>query len=227
MSDATARELVVFGASGHGAAISCMLARIGPAPPWRTVAFIDDTPSKHGTKLLGVPVVSYERWLAELRSRPCFVAVGNTVSRANIVERLTGGGASFLHVPAAEPDQHGPVNIGAGSLVCPPAFVGPAVSIGRHVQVMPMVSLGHDIQIGSFVTICPGATISGHVVIEDGAFLGAGCVVVNGNAQKPIVVGAWSTVYAGAVVTKSVPTRAKVAGNPARALRALAGQNGG
>jgi sugar O-acyltransferase (sialic acid O-acetyltransferase NeuD family) len=220
MSIERVRELVVYGASGHGDALSKILA--GSAMDWRTIAFIDDTPAKHGTKLSGVPVVSFEQWLTEFRDRSCFVAVGNGSARSTIVQRLTQAGAIFPRIHPAETTGSVPFRMGIGSVICTPGFVGSAVSVGDHVQIMPMVSLGHDVEIKSFATICPGATISGHVIIGEGAFLGAGCVVVNGSASKPLVIGAWATVYAGAVVTKQVPARAKVAGNPARPLRELA-----
>jgi acetyltransferase-like isoleucine patch superfamily enzyme len=54
------------------------------------------------------------------------------------------------------------------------------------------------------------------VVIERGAFLGAGAIVLPG-----VRVGAGAFVAAGSVVTRDVPARALVAGNPARLLRML------
>ena len=52
------------------------------------------------------------------------------------------------------------------------------------------------------------------VTIERGASIGARAVCV-----APVTIGAWSTVAAGAVVTKDVPAFALVAGVPARRIR--------
>jgi len=52
------------------------------------------------------------------------------------------------------------------------------------------------------------------VTIERGASIGARAVCI-----APVTIGAWSTVAAGAVVTKDVPAFALVAGVPARRIR--------
>ncbi|MEY2516058.1 MAG: hypothetical protein QOJ89_3416 [bacterium] len=51
-------------------------------------------------------------------------------------------------------------------------------------------------------------------VIGDGAFLGVGCAILPG-----VTLGENAYVAAGAVVTKDVPARTVVAGNPARVIR--------
>ena len=54
------------------------------------------------------------------------------------------------------------------------------------------------------------------VVIEDDVFLGAGAIILKG-----VRVGAGSIVGAGAVVTRDVPARSIVAGNPARVVASV------
>jgi serine acetyltransferase len=105
----------------------------------------------------------------------------------------------------------------------PTSINPPNTTIGCHVQVMPMSCIGHDVRIMDYVTICPSCTISGHVVIEEEVFIGAGTTVVNGTLKKPLVIGAGAKISAGSVITKSIPDKASVAGNPARPLRELAG----
>ena len=103
-----------------------------------------------------------------------------------------------------------------------PTYIGPYTMLGKHVQVMPMCSIGHDVVIADYVTLCPSCTVSGYVVIEEEVFVGAGATIVNGKPGKPLIVGAGTKISAGAVVTKSLPPNASVAGNPARPLRELA-----
>jgi acetyltransferase-like isoleucine patch superfamily enzyme len=54
------------------------------------------------------------------------------------------------------------------------------------------------------------------VVIEDNAFIGMNCLVLKG-----VTIGQDSVVGAGSVVTRDVPSRVIVAGNPARIVREL------
>ena len=58
-----------------------------------------------------------------------------------------------------------------------------------------------------------GANIAGRARVRTGAMIGLNATVL-GN----ITVGPWTTVGAGAVVLKEVPTRAVVFGNPARVV---------
>jgi len=189
----------------------------------RTVAFIDDTPDQVGTSLAGIPIVSFEQWKRSLRHVFCLVTPGSPAVRRKLVAKVLEAGGVFgeTYPSLSRPF---PPAIGVGSFIGPYAHVGPAVEIGRHVQVMSLVSLGHDIVIGDYATICPGCMVSGHVVVEEGAFVGAGSVLVNGKPGKPLVIGAGAYVSAGSIVTRSIPAGAKVAGNPARPLRELAAE---
>jgi UDP-3-O-[3-hydroxymyristoyl] glucosamine N-acyltransferase len=114
------------------------------------------------------------------------------------------------------------VSIGEGSVISATSDIGPRTSLGDHVMVMPMCWIAHDVTIGNFVTLAASCSISGHVVIEEEAFLGAGAIVVHGNSDRPVTIGAGARIAAGAVVTKSIPAGAAVAGNPARNLREMA-----
>lgn len=55
------------------------------------------------------------------------------------------------------------------------------------------------------------------IVIEDGVWVGAGAIILAG-----VTVGTRSIVGAGSIVTKDVPARAVVAGNPARIIKFIA-----
>jgi acetyltransferase-like isoleucine patch superfamily enzyme len=58
--------------------------------------------------------------------------------------------------------------------------------------------------------------VNGAVTIGDDAWIGAGAILL-----PNVKVGEQAIVAAGAVVTKDVPSRTVVAGNPARVLRKL------
>ncbi len=61
------------------------------------------------------------------------------------------------------------------------------------------------------------AGASAPIIIEDDVFIGMQCLILKG-----VRLGTGCVVGAGSVVTRDVPPRAIVAGNPARVLRTLA-----
>lgn len=91
--------------------------------------------------------------------------------------------------------------------------------IGRIDGLNPhLVTIGDSCVIGQSSALLTHCAIRGArpVVIEDEVWIGFNALILPG-----VTVGAQSVVGAGAVVTKDVPLRSIVAGNPARVLRSL------
>jgi sugar O-acyltransferase (sialic acid O-acetyltransferase NeuD family) len=212
-------EIVIYGASGHANAYRRMLADQRMA---QVVAFIDDFRGDRGHRIADRPVISLQAWRTELPNHPCLIAVGDPMARRRIAERVTAAGGRFHYPHDSSLPGLSDVAIGIGTLIGQPVYVGPNTRMGAHAVVMPMSTIGHDVDIGDFCTICPGANIGGQVILESGVFVGGGAVIVNGSADRPLVIGTGATVGAGAVVTKSVRAGVAVMGNPARPLRELA-----
>jgi acetyltransferase-like isoleucine patch superfamily enzyme len=125
--------------------------------------------------------------------------------------------------------------IGARCNICAHVFIENDVEVGDDVTVKNGVQLWDGLRVGDGVFIGPNAiltndryprsiTATGELARADdwevspirlrtGASIGAGAVVVAGRD-----VGRFATVGAGAVVTRSVPDHALVAGNPARRI---------
>ncbi len=76
-----------------------------------------------------------------------------------------------------------------------------------------LVTIGDNAAIGIRATIIAHFHEQGGVVIEDGATVGPGAIVM-----PNVVIGRESIVTAGSVVTKNVPPRTMVQGNPARPI---------
>jgi acetyltransferase-like isoleucine patch superfamily enzyme len=128
--------------------------------------------------------------------------------------------------------------------------IGDNTKIGAFVEIQRNAKVGRNCKISSHTFICEGVTIEdevfvGHGVVfindaypratsatgelktskdwkveptlvRKGASIGSGATVLS-----KVTVGAGAIVGAGSVVTKSVPDRAIVAGNPAKVLRTI------
>jgi acetyltransferase-like isoleucine patch superfamily enzyme len=110
------------------------------------------------------------------------------------------------------------------------AVIGVACKIQNHTFICDGVEIGDRVFVGHGVTFVndkePRATASGGAlqtdddwdlqptVVEDGASIGSGATILGG-----VRIGRDAMVGAGAVVTRDVPARATVVGNPARELR--------
>ncbi|HEX5069102.1 MAG TPA: WxcM-like domain-containing protein [Vicinamibacterales bacterium] len=125
---------------------------------------------------------------------------------------------AFAHIlPAAV--------LGADCNICDHVFIENNVVLGDRVTVKSGVQLWDGLRVGDDVFIGPNATFSNDkyprskqyqpsvevTQIDRGASIGSGAVVLPG-----IRIGARAMVGAGAVVTRDVPARAIVSGNPAR-----------
>lgn len=112
------------------------------------------------------------------------------------------------------------------------AEIGANVKISSHTFICEGVSIEDEVFIGHNVSFIndryPRATnANGHLqsdadwqvsrtVVRRGASVGTGCTILCG-----VTIGEFAIVGAGSVVTRDVPSKTIVAGNPARILRRL------
>jgi acetyltransferase-like isoleucine patch superfamily enzyme len=120
--------------------------------------------------------------------------------------------------------------IGSDCNICAQTLIEGDVVIGDRVTVKSGVQIWDGSVIGDDVFIGPNATFSNDlyprskqypeiflgVTIKSGASIGANATLLPG-----ITIGEKALVGAGAVVTKDVPSRAVVVGNPAKFIRYL------
>lgn len=105
--------------------------------------------------------------------------------------------------------------------------IGKGVSIGDRCKIQSFAYIPEGVSIGNGVFIGPRVTFTNDrfpraegewsvscTVVEDGASIGAGSTILCG-----VTVGEGSLVGAGSTVTKDVPPKTVVAGNPAKEIR--------
>lgn len=136
-------------------------------------------------------------------------------------------------------------NIGEGTRVWQFVVILAGATVGNDCNICAHCFIENDVVIGSRVTVKSGVQIWDGVTIEDDVFIGPNVTFTNDKwprskkypveFERTIVergasigggatilpglkIGAHSMIGAGAVVTKSVPARSIVAGNPARVV---------
>ncbi|MFI3227393.1 MAG: acyltransferase [Clostridia bacterium] len=146
-------------------------------------------------------------------------SANNRVDNKKRAEILGYGGRGIQIAPGASVRINKPGGIGTNSFIGLYSYVNGAVTIGDNVWIGPSCSLtaGHhkfDPETGWFSARTN--TVEGshdEIVIGDGTWIASGVIVTAG-----VSVGKANLICANAVVTKSTPDYAIVAGTPARVM---------
>ena len=196
---------VVLGGGGHAKVVISTLRAAGE----EIHAVFDDTESKWGGELLGVPIRG-PLVVARDGAWQAILAIGDNAARRRIAEELRLEWGRVVH-PAAWVDPS--VEIGPGTVVFAGAIVQPSTRLGAHVIVNTGARIDHDGAVGDWAHLAPGTTLAGTVTVGAGAFVGAGATVIPNRT-----IGEWAIVGAGAAVVRDVAPRTTVVGVPARRI---------
>ncbi|MGZ8286516.1 MAG: acetyltransferase [Allosphingosinicella sp.] len=198
-----AGRLVFYGGGGMGREM-VQAARLDPRPK----AFIDDLalPPYPGVAQIGPGELEAEDEIC--------VAIGSPEVRRRVAEACAGRRFASVIAPTAIVDPT--ATLGEGAAICDFVMINSLARIGRHFQANYYSHVSHDCVIGDYVTFSPRTSCLGNVQIGDGVFVGAGAVIRNGGAGRPLTIGEGAVIGMGAVVTADVAAGARVVGNPAR-----------
>lgn len=119
-------------------------------------------------------------------------------------------------------------NIGSDCNICSHVLIENDVVIGDRVTIKSGVQLWDGLQVEDDVFIGPNVTFTNDkhprskiypdqflkTIVKKGASIGGGATILPG-----LTIGSHSMVGAGSVVTRSVPDKAVVVGNPAKIIR--------
>lgn len=205
------RKLLIVGAGGAGREVAWLAREVLGSDV--ALAFAVERPWFAEPIVDGVPVVVLDD--APSDATHYVVALGDIAARRRLAAACDARGlapATLVHPGVLRSSR---VGVGAGSIVCAGTILTTNVRLGRHAYVNIGCTLSHDVVLGDFATLSPGVHLSGHVHVEDDVLIGTGANVINGTAERPIVIGRGAVVGVGACVVRPVPAGTTAKGNPA------------
>lgn len=168
----------------------------------------------HGYKILG----SFKDLLTEdINDKNFCLTMGDMSIKKSLssdIIRKGGLTPSLIH-PTAIISRFANVS-SCGVLVCSHCEIHNDTNIEEGCVLWPNAMVGHDSQVGAYTFMGPKSYVGAYTRVESRAFIGQCSVLISGKAKH---IGSESLIGAGSVVTKPVPDKAIVAGNPARILK--------
>lgn len=206
------RDLAIIGAGDFGREVALLVHQINKAKPtWNLVGFYDDNLQK-GSHVFKLPVLG---GISDIKNDPkkthLVIGISNPRVKKLIIEKLTGQELDFpsLISPACELGD-ADNSIGKGCIITAGCILTVNVTIGDFAIINLATTIGHDAHIGDFTSIMPHCSISGGAKIGSECYFGTGSSIL-----QNLSIGNGSIIGAGAVVTKTFPSNAKLIGIPA------------
>ncbi len=207
------RELVLWGASGHGKVVLDVARTMGG---FEEFTFIDDACNGCGREFCGCQMFQASRYLESSVGKYAsqfVVSIGSNEKRAACFQRVLELGlppATLVHPSAVISNL---ARIDDGTVVMARAVINPGAQIGKNCILNTAAVVEHDCRISDHVHLSPGVVLGGGVVVGKFAHVGIGAIALPG-----VEIGEHTIVGAGAVLLHSVPSGTTVVGVPAKAL---------
>lgn len=209
------KSVVIWGCAGHAAVVLDIVEHHGG----HVIAFVDEQPVP--SLLDGIPVLDGRSGWLQWRQKQSHrmelygvAAIGRQGHhRQRVQEFFESHGVVMpvlIHPQASVSSQ---ATLGRGVQIFAAAVVAARAKVGDMCVVNHHANVDHECILESGVTVAPGVTLCGCVHVGEDAFIGAGATIL-----PRISIGPGAMVGAGAVVTRNVPARTVVTGNPARIL---------
>ena len=210
-------RVMILGAGGHAQVVADILLRtrdVGSETD--VVGYLDDNSALIGHWFLSLPVLGTIACLPDFPHESLVVGIGNNRIRHRLFGTFLHQGARFATACHPKAILAPDVSIGDGTVICAGVVVNTGSRIGADVILNTSCSVDHHNSIGDHVHIAPGVHLGGDVTIAEGTLVGIGATVI---PQR--IIGEWSIIGAGSVVSKDIPPHSMAAGAPARVIRRL------
>ncbi len=211
------KSVVIVGAGGFGRIVLDVLKdQNKAAKTWDILGFIDENRAIEGKMINGCQVLGGLDWFEKHRNHHigCVCAIGDCKTRKEVVQRLERTGVDFINVVHPATFISDSVRLGRDVVVCAGTHLTPNTDVGDHVHINVNCAIGHDVVVGPYCTISALVNINGYDRLEEGVFVGAAATFI-----PEVSVGKWTTIGAGAVVTKDIPENVIAVGLPAKVIK--------
>ncbi|MCK4623386.1 MAG: acetyltransferase [Desulfuromonadales bacterium] len=195
------KKIVLVGGGGHCASCIDVIEQEGKFQ----IAGIIDMPDKHGTTLLGYPIIGNDEDLPKLVETYQYflITLGQIKSpqrRIALFEKLLQLGAQLPTIasPRAYISRH--ASVGAGTIAMHNSLINAGAKVGVNCIINSCALIEHDAKIGDHCHISTGAIINGGTLVAEGTFVGSGAV-----AKDNIRIGSRSLIGGGVSVMEEVP----------------------
>lgn len=207
------RKIAIIGAGGFGREVKTIIDAINKVNPvYDMIGYFDDGIEK-GQQLNGLPVLG---GILEINTFPgefsLALCIANPKVKTKILSQITNPKVDYptlIHPSVMISDDL--VKMGQGNIICGGSILTCNIELKDFIILNLCCTVGHDTVIGNYSSFMPSVNISGEVIIHDGVYVGTGAKIIN-----QLEIGAYTTIGAGAVVTKSLPANCTAVGIPAR-----------
>lgn len=207
-------KIAIFGSSGFSREVADICLDIG----YTEIVFLDDNISHE--IINEFPILAEENVGLLASSQFHFViGIGDNKIRKKVYEKFPQIPYVNIIHPSATfgRNQFRKFSETVGNIVTAGVRFTNNIEVGNFGIYNLNSTIGHDVIIDDFVTISPGANISGNVHLEEGSYIGTNAAIIQGKSlNEKLRIGKYSTVGAGAVVTRNVPEDTVVKGIPAK-----------
>jgi sugar O-acyltransferase (sialic acid O-acetyltransferase NeuD family) len=209
-------DLIVLGAGGSaGAIVELVEALNAGGEKFRLRGFLDDDPTRHGSRRFGIEVLGGMEKAASLDAH-FIVGVAShhrPYSRVTIAGRSGVEKERFVTLVHPLASISPRAAIGAGVLIFAFCAVSDGSRVEDHAYLSSFSFVGHDATVGRGATMAPRASLHGGSRLGPCAYAGSHSAVREG-----VSVGEGAVVGMGSIVMREVAPRITVIGNPARQL---------
>lgn len=212
------KKISIFGAGGFGREVQMLIEQINLAKKeWEFIGFWDDNKNLTPT-INDYPILGGIEKLNEYKDGELYLvcAVAEPNIKEKIINSITNPNVKFptLIHPNAIIGNRKFVTIGEGTIIGAGNIISTNIEIGKHVYLHSASTVGHDTTIEDFCSFMPTVNISGEVLIMKNVYVGTGAKIIN-----LLEIGENTTVGAGAVVAKSLPSNCVAVGVPAKPIK--------
>jgi len=210
-------DLVVYGAGGLGREVMWLIESVPLYNEmYNILGYVDDSEELQGATVNDRKIVGNTSWiLSRCEDIAVVIAVGNSVARKNIYEKLADNqSVIFPNIIADDAKISKYVKLGKGCIICNSCIITVNIEIGDFLLANLDCTIGHDAVLGNYVTLNPSVNVSGNVNLGDCTNIGTGTNIIQGKS-----VGEGTIIGAGAVVSSDIPANCTAVGVPAKPIK--------